>query len=545
MIRQRALPVRQAAFAGLLGFLLLALAAAPAAAHASLLETVPADGAAVDEPPTEVTLRFNEDVQAPTAGVRVFDSDGERVDSGDPVLTGSDQIGVGLDAGLDDGTYVVTWRALSADGHLVRGAFVFSVGDAGEVDEALVSRLFTGDQSTVFEGLAWLLRVLVYVSVLVVAGAVMWGTFVRSGDPLTSVLIRRGAITGLVASALLVPVAVEVATGLGILQSLRPDVIIDSIGQPGVAAIVRIVALVLLLVVARRGPSRWLLLPAGLALASFLLDGHTRTQDPAWLLLVGDAVHLAAAATWLGGLVVLAGVLRRDRGNDDATAAATDVGRFSRVAAWSSGAVVAAGSAMTWALVRQPRALFSTDYGIALAIKVVIVLVVIVAAVWNNRVLVPSITQRGRGMPMLTRTVRFEAVGLLLVVAVTGALVNIRPASDEAGITGAYQTTVAVTDDVSMDVIVDPNRAGRNEVHLYLVDETGRPVEDVEEVRLRLELPARDIGPIERDPFVAGPGHWQLNGRELSIPGTWEIRVIVRLDRFDERTISVPVVVNP
>lgn len=520
--------------------------AQPAQAHASLRTTTPVDGQTVATPPSEVTLQFNEDVQAPTAGIRVFDGAGNRVDSGQPVVAGTDMIGVALEPGLSDDTYVVTWRATSADGHLVRGAFVFSVGAAGSVDEALVARLFQGDGDALFEGLAWLLRVLTYLGVLLAVGAVAWGVLVRAGEPVAERLVRHGALVALAASILLVPVTVEVTTGLGLLESLRPSVIAESIGQPGVAALVRIVALAALLVTRARGRRRLAVPVALVALGSFLVDGHTRTQDPEWVMWLGDAIHVLAAAIWLGGLVVLAGVLGRERNATDPAKAAADVGSFSKVAAWSLGGVLVAGSAMSWALVRQPRALTSTDYGVALLVKVVVVALVIAAALYNRRVLVPAVIRGHRGMAQLTRTVRFEAAGLAVAVAVTGGLVQLRPASDEAGITGAYQTSVEVADGLSMDIIVDPNRAGANEIHLYLVDISGRPHDDVEGVRLRLEQPERDIGPIERDDLiVAGPGHWQLIGRELSIPGAWEIQVIVALDRFDERAIVVPVVVNP
>ncbi|MDX1510066.1 MAG: copper resistance protein CopC [Nitriliruptorales bacterium] len=529
---------------GILVGLAVVLLATPARAHASLLSTTPADGQVVVEAPAQITLRFNEGVMAPTAGVRVFDAAGDRVDTGDPVVGDDESIGVALAADLPDGTYVVTWRATSADGHLVRGAFVFSVGLGDEVDDALVARLFRGDDTAVVEALAWFLRVVTYVSVLLVVGAGMWRVAVRSDEPIAATLVRRGATVGLVSSLLLVPVTVEVVTGLGLGQAVRPDVILESIGQPGVAALIRTVGLVGVLGAITR--ARRAVLPfALLALGSFLFDGHTRTQDPAWVMWVADAVHLVAAATWLGGLAILGAVLRRERATEDPADAAADVGAFSRLATWSLVGVLAAGSAMAWALVREPRTLTSTDFGVALLIKVTIVGLVIVAAAYNNRVLVPAVTTGRGGMAQLSRTVRFEVVGLVLAIAVTGVLAQLRPASDEAGITGAFQTTVAVTEELSMDVIVDPNRAGANEIHVYLVDATGRPVSNVDDVRLRLEQPERQIGPIERDPIVAGPGHWQLTGRELSIPGTWEIRVIVGIDRFDERTVTVPVVVNP
>ena len=128
----------------------------------------------------------------------------------------------------------------------------------------------------------------------------------------------------------------------------------------------------------------------------------------------------------------------------------------------------------------------------------------------------------------------------------TAFLVNLRPAAEEAGITGAFDTLVAIPDtDMQLNLVVDPNRVGRNEIHLYVLDDTGRPVSDLDSVQLELTQPARDIGPIVREPYVAGPGHWQLDGRDLGVPGEWVITLVVGLDRFTEQRVEVPVVVNP
>jgi hypothetical protein len=61
----------------------------------------------------------------------------------------------------------------------------------------------------------------------------------------------------------------------------------------------------------------------------------------------------------------------------------------------------------------------------------------------------------------LRRTVRAEALLVVVVLFVTGALVSQRPAAVEAGLTGSLQTAAPLTDDLTVDLVVDPNRAGR------------------------------------------------------------------------------------
>lgn len=137
-----------------------------------------------------------------------------------------------------------------------------------------------------------------------------------------------------------------------------------------------------------------------------------------------------------------------------------------------------------------------------------------------------------------------ELAGVVAVAAVTGFLVSQRPAAAEAGITGAYQTTLALSDDYDIDLVVDPNRVGLNAVHVYMLDKTGRPVGEFDDLRLELTYIPQRIGPIEIEPYVVGPGHWVANIQDLRFPGRWQIRIVAGLDRFTQLEVTDEVVVN-
>jgi copper transport protein len=552
---------------------LLALAA-PAAAHATLLSTEPTDGAELEQAPDAVTMTFNEPVAVPAGGIRVYDGDGERVDTGDPRNLEQNVVGVGLRPGLGDDSYIVTWRVVSADGHPLKGAFLFAVGDAAEADEELLARLFSDEGGRLAGLVGVLVRTAAYAGTLLFAGAVVFARIpARHDTPARTEAARwarRGALVGLVAAVLAVPVQAVATTGLGPAQALAPPVLADTLASSvGMSALVRLVALAAgLALVTRRPHTSVVLALAGVATLSFLLDGHTRTVDPAWLMVVGDTVHLLAAAVWFGGLVVLGDTLRRRAFDDDPSGAARLVAAFSSLAAIALAAVVLGGLAMSLPLVRAPRALTSTSYGWTLLVKLGLAAAVVALGAVNNRRLVPAVVRATHPVPSggsaahpaaevrrapdpragwrrLRRTVRGEVALLLAVLLVTGSLVNLRPAAEEAGITGILDVYEPVSDDLDLNLVVDPNRAGFNEIHLYLLNETGRPASAVDDVTLELSLPEEGIGPLVREPLVAGPGHWVLAGRELAIPGRWQIDVVVRVDRFTERTVSVPVVVNP
>jgi len=96
-----------------------------AAAHAFLDEAEPRVGSNVRIAPTELVLRFTQDLEPEFSTVTITDASGQRVDAGKPSFSGN-LIRVPLRA-LGAGRYRVTWRVLSVDTHSTEGAFSFGV----------------------------------------------------------------------------------------------------------------------------------------------------------------------------------------------------------------------------------------------------------------------------------------------------------------------------------------------------------------------------------------------------------------------------------
>jgi len=565
----------------------LAVSAAPASAHAVLEEATPQDRSVLDEAPEQVALRFNEPVSLPTGGMRVFDADAERIDEGATDVADPETVAVSLPDDLPEGGYVVTWRVISADSHPVSGVLTFTVGDGPEVEDAVVAELFAGG-----DGLTGVLgpglRALGYVAVLLGVGAIYLAVFVARRDEdreRARTLARWGASAGIAATLAAVPVQAAAVTGEGPLAVLRPvllgEVLASSFGQ---GTLFRLVWLVVLLAfVVRRAPLAGSAVAGTAALLSFLLDGHQRSAEPTWLLTLADGIHLGAAALWFGGLVLLAWVVRARSIDDDPVGAARLISRFSNAALLSVIAVTAAGGAMTWALVRTPRALTTTSYGWLLIAKVAVVVLVVLVALYNRARLVPAVAARAaadRAVPagaangprtdadpdapaepavpvpatvrrsrgawrQLRSTLVVEAALLLVVLGITGVLVTTQPAAEAAGVTGAAQVVTSLTDDLDVEVIVDPNEVGVNALHIYVLDETGRPADDVEDLHLELTYVPEDIGPFQVEPFFVGAGHWTANVDTLRFPGEWRIDVVAGIDRFTEARATTRVVVTP
>ena len=107
--------------------LLVLLVIAPAAnAHSPLLAAMPADGEVLDIAPDSLQLTFS---GAARLARLSLSRDGVDILLGkDHLMQKATHHHVPLPA-LPDGSYQVRWRALSADGHIIKGAFAFTVGN--------------------------------------------------------------------------------------------------------------------------------------------------------------------------------------------------------------------------------------------------------------------------------------------------------------------------------------------------------------------------------------------------------------------------------
>ncbi|MEV0852469.1 copper resistance CopC family protein [Nocardia fluminea] len=107
-------------------FAALALTAWPAAAHAGLSGSDPAEGARIDSAPARVTLTFNEAIQLSFASLTVVGPDGAHYEGGDLRADGSD-LSTDLRALGAAGQYTVGFRVVSEDGHPIQGSYNFEL----------------------------------------------------------------------------------------------------------------------------------------------------------------------------------------------------------------------------------------------------------------------------------------------------------------------------------------------------------------------------------------------------------------------------------
>ncbi len=102
------------------------LAVLPAAyAHTPLTSSEPANGATVAAPVRRITLEFGGEVRLTT--VSLTDAQGTAQHIEDPPIATASKFMLGVADALAPGDYMITWRAVGADTHVISGEVKFTV----------------------------------------------------------------------------------------------------------------------------------------------------------------------------------------------------------------------------------------------------------------------------------------------------------------------------------------------------------------------------------------------------------------------------------
>ena len=119
---------------GLLALLLFSISNTYSSnAHSSMIEQFPKGNATISDMPLEVKLTFDEELLDLGSGnfVTVKDPSGKEISTGPSVLLSS-KISRKLAASTMPGKYSVSYRVVSADGHVVEGTYQFTLRTKSE-----------------------------------------------------------------------------------------------------------------------------------------------------------------------------------------------------------------------------------------------------------------------------------------------------------------------------------------------------------------------------------------------------------------------------
>lgn len=542
-----------AALAILVG--VLALGTTAASAHATLESSSPADGQSVLTSPSEIRITFSEAVTTISGGLSVLDADGKTVDVGNSEVVGGRTLVAPISETLSDGTYVATYRVLSADGHPVSGSLLFAVG-AGALDRS-AQPSSSGDR--LWEIIGGISRFIMYLAALVAAGVAFFLAFIHdhAEDRWRIVpFVRIGSILALLSAIGIVMSQAALLTGKGAGavtdSTVLRDVLNQNLGWSLALLMIGLAAVHLSTDIPKKVVSQSLAVYGGLAVTvSFAVWGHATELSPTAISLAADAIHATAAALWLGGLVGLVMVLSV-RTPETVRATAGIIGRFSRMAFWSVIALTLAGLTLTiTGSGASLNSILTTTWGQLVLAKIGLTLIIVLIAAWNRRTLVPSLTSPTENTgelavrwATLLRTIRAEAVLLVAVVALTAIVVNVPPARTAVVAKADRVDITQRVDTGNVQLSVDPAIVGPNTVAVRYTDGTGQPINVANSMSIEFSQPSAGLEPITRQVPASEPGVFVIQGNELSIPGTWTITIAVRTGDFTEQRTSFEVPVR-
>ena len=453
---------RRAVLGAALSIVLLAPVAV--LAHGLLRSSVPKAGETVQLSPADLVLTFTERPEQRFTSIRLFGPQGA-IALGPLRISGEPTVAAAVPAQLPNGSYRVEWITAGLDGHPVSGSYAFVLAVPGQpmptdslplaVDSALSSA--AGELPTMTgtapSSLATLLRWLTLAGVIGLIGAVTFRATVIARVSLeidreiASDYLPAASRAAAKLGALSAMIIIAAAVARLVLQSqlihgnasaldsalLTSMLLETSWGRGWIAHVVAAtIALAAFAVVARR-PRRagWLVAGAAAGALAFSLAAVSHAAALprfAALSVVANAIHVIAAAGWLGSLLMLFAVglplaLRLDRA-DRWTVVRDIVHTFSPAALAFSAIAVATGVVMTWTHVRTLDNLVGSDYGRILLLKLTLLGVTAGVGAYNWRRVRPSLRNE-HTVARLRGSTAVELTLAAMVIAVTAVLIAI------------------------------------------------------------------------------------------------------------------------
>jgi copper transport protein len=439
---------------GGLSLLGVGLTATPAAAHVQLASSDPQNVSTVEGPLSEIRLTYSaavdpvsdqfalrdaDDAEVPIVAVEKEDDRVLVVRTSDPLPTGRSRL---------------TWAIRSGDSHTMTGTVSFTVtqpAGAGPAAPSVTEPNHVEQKSPpssrelgAADHLATASRWAVYSAVFLCVGGLAYLAWVHRGTEAEGrqgvFYVRRAAVIAIVAAAVEWSAQLMVARSGDLWAMLSVSAWQDQLGTgfaKGTA--LRLVGGVLVLAFLRidherheehpfwssdleldqraehlggaRGgvgvmarPSRQLIrlrveaspvafIGAAALVVSEAFIGHTATVSPRFVVLLADAGHLLAGAAWVAGGLMLALTLQRRHRRRQPLDARLLATRYSTMATWALLAITMTGVALAWSILKDPSALWTTEFGRLLLAKLAVVAVVVAIGTHNHRVLVPTLAE--------------------------------------------------------------------------------------------------------------------------------------------------------
>lgn len=548
-----------------------------AAAHATLLQTVPASGEQLDEAPNSVRLYFDERVERLFNSLQVLDRNGRRVDVGNPyVIGGGDTLEIRL-ANVKQGPYIVRWQVNSLDGHQVDGHFGFGV-QSSPPTETEMNNLSIPQQSASSKVWALFVKWAGLASLTIWLGGISFWilTFepsvrasrqmgsgpiveIQAGIRRTFRILWFAAVLFFITESLALVAQGMTFADVSFVGALSPVNVVTvlmktSYGQWWILRM--LVAFGLLAVCTWKmrasgqtlgvdhvhtGSSSTLGATSGLlgsvALLTIPMSGHARAVSRATAVaVIFDWAHLASTVIWIGGLVYLCAVVMLVETAHPAEFLSHLVGRFSKIARICVLVLLVTGVYAAWLHVPSWKSFVSTQYGLALLVKLILVMATLMIAWVNWRRVLPALAGFSQSPDIYRRWAgRFRILitneaALGIVVLIVVAILTSLPPATAVAMAGPIELTKPA-ESMTVDLKLDSTKVGTAHSVVMLRDQAGKII-SVKSVTLFARMLDMDMGleTIEAKPMPSGSFQADI---PLTMAGKWSISVQVAPQQGD------------
>lgn len=499
-------------------FMVLVVATVPssALAHAEFQGSAPVANALLDELPTGVRLQFSEPVGALT--LEWLLPDGTRGTA--TAKATPDGLLLSAPPATGRGTYVLNWRVVSADGHPIGGALVFSLGEVTGTTEP-------GTDAAVLPAI--IARFLAILSMIFAVGAALYAALI---GPLSSGAARFGRVAALAA----VPLALVALGAYGLdLLGRGSSALSSSVPWQVAIAVPRgwgfLVGAAAAIIAGSRSRQRpaIALLVLVLGASSLAVSGHSSTGQNRWIGQPLMMLHAAALIFWVGGLPPLIASLSGQGGLNA-------LRRFSNVALPAVIVLVATGVGLALIRGADIATLIASDWGKLLALKLVLVACMLALALLNKTRLTPALaTAPGSARSSLRRSISAE-IALGAMVLLVAMCFRLTPPP------GAHTAPDPIhlhlhSAEIAAEVSLSAAPPGAIDVSVNFMG-TNADLLPPKEVNLTFSDPAAGIGPISFDAQLLDSGMWQIGPVTLPTAGPWSLNIAVLVTDFKQITLS-------
>jgi copper transport protein len=511
-------------------------------AHASLIQANPPENSHLKESPSLISFTFNERLDEGLFYIKLFNQKGSEVTKQKAVMN-ADHTGIELQISkLPEGIYVISYHVISADGHPVGGSYPITIGQPplsdASPDLSAPSVHNHGDLSSANATIVvqYFSRGFWYFCFLALAGWILWLRLPSSGGA-----AGRQALASWTKNlqrvhfiALLIFIFTHMEDLLGHQGAVGGSQIAQLFTSTGVG-----LSWTGLLVLSLAGfglLQRWLWADVLWVLALLAVKsgtGHAVAFPPQSVTVALNFIHLAAAALWVGGLVLVAVQLLQKKEEG--------IGRFlqtfSKMALISIVVLTLTGSATILLFLPNPQYLLYSLWGKLLIVKIGLVVLVIITGIFLRNAM------RHKREQQFQRLLKLDFSLMLIIIVIVGFITYLAPIPANEPLKWHV-----MGETVHMSAEITPNVQGVNTftVKVWMPEKIGKP----KQVQMILHYENdKKIAPIEvqlalysdqtnEESYGFAKTSFKAEGAYLPFKGAWSLEVRVMDSEDNEKVYN-------